>query len=152
MPDFSIAACDSDAYSIILAGIPISRGAGLSGYDDGEFFTATQPQDSFLTFEGIDGTVTRDATNTHLIQMSIKLLQVSPTNDILSRLLIADTNVTTNGAGVGSFKLQDQAGTTQIICPRCWIRKPADITLDRGAKGREWILDGIATVYMVGSN
>jgi hypothetical protein len=149
--EFNLSVADADQYRITLSGFPISRGAGQSGYSDGEYFTATQTKKSFVIVEGTDGTVARSKTNSRIIEMSIILLQVSASNDFLSQLLAADENAP-NGAGIGSFVLQDMQGTTLIKCSRTWIEGPADVSLDRGAKERKWPLHGIKSIYNIGSN
>lgn len=149
--EWAIAVADADQYRIQVAGVPISRGAGQTGYADGEYFTSSQPKDSFVIVEGTDGSVARSKTNTRIVEMSIKLLQTSLSNSYLSGLLASDENAP-NGAGIGSFTVQDLQGTTLISCTRAWIRKPADISLDRAAKERVWTFHGIRSVYIVGNN
>lgn len=151
MGDFSIAVADADQYRIAVAGVPISRGAGQSGYADGEFFTATQPRESFGFVEGTDGSVARSKTNSRIVELHIKLLQTSSSNAYLSALLISDENAP-NGAGIGSFIVQDSQGTTLLLCTRAWIVKPADVSLDRSATERDWMFHGIKSLWNVGGN
>jgi hypothetical protein len=149
--EFIVAVCDADQYRIQVAGVDISRGAGQSGYADGEYFTSTQPKDSFVYVEGTDGSVARGKTNSRIVEMSINLLQTSVSNAFLSILLATDENAP-NGAGIGSFVLQDMQGPTRIVCTRSWIRKPADVSVDRGAKERKWGIIGVKSVYVIGGN
>lgn len=149
--EFSLAVADADQYRIMVAGAPISNGAGASGYADGEFLKTAQSNDSFIVVEGADGSVVRSKRLTRLTDIEITLLQSSASNAYLSGLLALDVNQP-NGAGVGSFVLEDLQGTTFILCTRAWIMKPADVTLDRGATARKWPLKGIWSVYNVGGN
>lgn len=149
--EFSLKVADADQYRLMVAGVAINNGPGQSGYADGEFLTISQPKDGFVIVEGTDGSVARGKTNTRIVEISIKLLQTSASNAILSALHALDVN-TPNGAGVGSFVLQDMQGTTLVLCTKCWVRKQADISLDRSATTREWMLHGLYSVYLVGGN
>lgn len=149
--EFSLAVADADQYRLMVAGAPISNGAGASGYADGEFFKASLKNDGFITVEGSDGSVVRSKRNTRLIDAEITLLQSSASNAYLSALFALDTNQP-NGAGIGSLVLEDLQGTTVILCTRAWIVKPADVTLDRSATSRKWSLAGLYSVFLVGGN
>lgn len=151
MGDFDLSVADSDQYRLMIAGAPISNGAGASGYGDGEFLKVSQSNESFIVVEGTDGTVARSKRNTRLIDIELTLLQTSASNAFLSMLLALDVNQP-NGAGIGSFVLEDLQGTTLILCTRAWLQKPADVTLDRGATARKWPLKGLWSVFLVGGS
>ena len=148
---FSVKVADADQYVIAVAGNPVSLGAGQSGYADGEFLTVSQSADSFITVVGTDGSVVRSKTNNRLVDIKLILLQTNSYNAYLSGLLLADVN-TPNGAGIGSFVVEDLSGTTLVLCTRAWVEKPADISLDRGAKARSWSIKGVWDVMLVGGN
>lgn len=148
---FNVAVSDADQYRLQIAGVNISRGAGQSGYGDDEFLKISPVGESFVEALGTDGTLAWSKTNDRRLDIMLTLLQTSSSNDYLSALHLSDVNLP-NGAGVGSFVLQDLSGTTLVKCPKCRIFKPADVVLGRGAKGREWKLRGVWDVYLVGSN
>jgi Protein of unknown function (DUF3277) len=148
---WSVAVADADQYVLLIAGVPISQGAGQSGYDDGEWFSAKPMKPSFTTVEGADGSIMRSATNSRLMECSLNLLQTSNSNPYLSGLLIADEN-TQGGAGIGSLVLKDLQGTTLLICSRAWIGQWAEMTFDRGGKGRKWPITAVRDSLIVGGN
>jgi|ERR1022692_2444868 hypothetical protein len=148
---FSVKVADADQYLIAVAGNPVSLGAGQSGYADGEFLTVKQGTDSFIDVVGTDGSVARSKTNNRMVDVSLMLLSTNSYNAYMSGLLLADVN-TPNGAGIGSFVVEDLAGTTLVLCTRSWIVGPADISLDRGAKTRTWKIRGVWDVMLVGGN
>jgi hypothetical protein len=151
MVDFIVKEYDADQIKIVFAGYPISRGAGQTGYGDGEFLTATQSDDSFLDYQGTDGLVTRAKSNARLIDYVLTLVQTSPANDFLSQLLASDENQP-GGAGIASFLVQDNQGTTKLLSTFAWVKKPADITYDRAVQVRKWPIRGVKSVWNVGSN
>ena len=151
MADFNLAEYDPDQFKISLAGIQVAKGAGKSGYGDGEFLSVKKRNPAFTDVEGTDGAVARSKRNSRLVDIEITLLQTNVTNDAFSALWQADEN-NPNGQGIGSFLAQDLQGTTKIMCTKAWISEPSDVTLDRGAKGRKWKITGLYSVFNVGSN
>jgi hypothetical protein len=124
---------DPDQFFCSLAGIPIS------GYADGEWITVEPESPSFDDVVGTDGEVTRSKTNDERATVTIKLMQSSPVNDLLSALHTVDKN-SPGGAGVGVFFLQDLQGTFQQSAEKAWISKGPDVALDRTATAREWVI------------
>ena len=148
---WSVAVRDADQFLLLVAGLAISQGAGQSGYDDGEWFSAKPRTASFLDGEGTDGSVWRSATNSRLLDCSINLLQTSNSNAYLSGLLLADEN-TQGGAGIGSLVLKDLQGTTLLLCSRAWIKAPVEFMFDRGVKGNKWPLVAVRDQWVAGGN
>ena len=95
--------------------------------------------------------MTGNSRNNRLLDIELTLLQSSVSNTALSELSALDQNQP-NGAGIGSFVLEDLSGTTLVLCTRSWISKPADITLNRSAEPRVWKITGIASVFIAGNN
>lgn len=150
--DFSVAISDADQVRITFAAVAISRGAGQSGYADGEFLKVTQDKDSFTAVEGTDGSVTRSKTNSRLGTITLRTMQSNAqTNGYLSSLLTADEN-NTNGAGIGTFVVEDLNGTTKFKALKAWLMKPPDQSFDRSAKEREWKFQVVRTNIVVGGN
>jgi hypothetical protein len=147
---FQIKEYDADQIVILIAGIALSQGAGQSGYADGEFLSVGfKPQ--FILVKGTDGSAARSKTNDRETEIKVNLLQTNSANAALSALLFADVS-TPNGTGIGSFVVKDLQGTTLVSVPTAWITQPADITLDRGAKGRSWLVTGLWDVALIGGN
>lgn len=151
-PVFDVKEWDADQLRIAFAGVSMSRGAGASGYADGEFLKIVQDKDSFITVEGTDGTVTRSKTNTRLMTITLRLMQTnSQSNGVISAILGADEN-NPNGAGIGTFVVEDQNGTTLFAALKAWVKKWPDQSFDRGAKEREWIFGCVRNNIVVGGN
>jgi len=112
-------------------------GATIQGYADGEYITVEQVSDAFGDVVGTDGEVARSKSNDRRATVTIKLLQTSESNSILSGLHNLDLNAP-NGAGVGSFSMVDLQGKTLVQAEQSWIVKFPDNSMDRTAKSREW--------------
>jgi hypothetical protein len=113
------------------------NGVRLQGFADGEFFTVEQLSDGFTDVVGTDGEVTRSKTNDRRMKVVAKLMQSSDANAALSVLHAKDLNAP-NGAGVGTFLMQDLSGATIVQGAQAWIVKYPDGSMDRGPKGRDW--------------
>jgi hypothetical protein len=123
----------ADEVDVLIAGVPVT------GFADGEFITIEFPE-SFTLQKGSDGDNTRSRTNDTTARVTIKLMQSSPSNDILSALYNAD-RLARNGAGVGAFMVKDNQGRSLYVAPACWIVKHPDVSFDREAQPREWVID-----------
>ena len=124
---------DPDQISVSVAGIPVK------GYADDEFVRVERDNPAFDDVVGTDGDTTRSKTNDNRATVTIRLMQSSPSNDLLSVLHNSDKN-TPGGVGVGPFLLRDKQGTTLVLGEKSWISKEPDISLGRTATEREWII------------
>lgn len=116
----------------VFNGIPASATA------DGEFLKVSRNNDSFTLTVGADGSPARAANADKSGTFVLTLLQTSPMNDILSAQLALDelTKSATSAAQV-----TDLRGTTKCSGNTCWVRKFADVTLEKGVSGREWTIE-----------
>lgn len=142
---------DADRVLIGFAGQQISKGPGASGYADGEFCTIEPTDESFTVVKGTDGTITRSKTNQRGTKVTLKLMQSSKSNDFLSAMLLLD-ETQPNGAGIGTFVVQDLGGTTLFTAQYAWVVRPANQTFDKTATTREWELFVVRDQINVGSN
>ena len=131
--------------SVVFFNIPVN-----AGYADGEFLTIAQEANDFDYIVGTDGTVGRNATNNAVAVLQLKLLQVSPTNDLLSAVRLA--GLANNLTGVGPFMVKDRLGTSLYQGLHTWIAKPPDVSFDRGVKERVWTFHCSDLVRYDGSN
>jgi hypothetical protein len=125
---------DPDQVLCTVAGIP------LSGWADDDFVQIEYESDAFTDKAGVDGEVSRSKTNDFRATVTIRLMQTSPSNALLSVLHNSDKN-TPGGVGVGPFYLQDFSdGITGALylAEKCWIAKAPDSSWAREAGVREW--------------
>lgn len=124
---------DADNVTVSVAGIP------LHGYADGEFLTLEMETDMFDDVVGSDGEVSRSKTKDGRATATIKLMQTSDSNDLLSALAAAD-KLAQNGAGIGAFLVRDRSGRAIYTATECWVKKEPNVSFDRAAKEREWVI------------
>ena len=125
---------DSNEVQVSFAGHPVE------GYADGPFLTITRESDTFTSVVGTDGGVARSKTNDNRATIEIRLLSTSPSNAAMSAIFLADKEAP-GGAGVGAFLCVDLNGTSLYAAGNTWIKRAPDITYDREATERVWMLE-----------
>lgn len=148
---FDTSIYDSDRVVVEFAGNLISKGPGASGYADGPFLKIEPTDESFVVYKGTDGTITRSKTNQRGTKITLLLGQSSKSNDFLSAMLALD-ETQPNGAGIGTFLVQDLGGTTLFTAQFAWVVRPANQDFDKLATVREWELFAVRDEINVGSN
>jgi hypothetical protein len=122
---------DPDQYTLLIAGIP------MEGYAEDEFVSVEYDTADFEDVCGVDGEVTRSKSSDNRATVTVRLMQSSPVNDLLSTLRTLDKN-TPGGVGVGPFLLRDKQGSTLLMSEKCWISERPAGSWARTAKEREW--------------
>jgi hypothetical protein len=124
----------------------IVGGELMECFADGAFITiAVQPH--FVTHKGADGCATRTKVMDRTAEITLRLGQESPSNQILSALAALDDNAP---GLVGAFPLviKNLTGTTEFFAPSAWISKRADIEFSGDDQtNREWIISAQDYAY-----
>ncbi len=107
----------------------------LSGFADGSFLTVERSEDSFTVYVGSSGEVARSRSNNKTGTSTLKLMQTSLSNDILSAYMVADE---LSGQGIVPFQVKDLQGATLVLAKESWVLKPADVEFARESGEREW--------------
>jgi hypothetical protein len=126
-------------------------GKRIQGYADGEFISVENMSPGFASVAGTDGEVARSKSNDRRVKVTIKLLQTSSSNDDLNEIHQTDLD-SPNGAGVGTFLMQDLQGTSICHGDEAWIVQHPDESQDRTAKSREWQIEIARADRTVGGN
>jgi hypothetical protein len=122
---------DPDQVVVSIAAIPIQ------GFSEGDMVTAEYDADAMLDVVGTDGEVVRSKNADRRATVTIRLMQTSSSNPLLDALHALDMNVA-NGAGVGTFLLQDLQGATLLRSEKAWIAAPPSVAMGPTAGPREW--------------
>lgn len=110
-----------------------------SGYADGAFLSIEQTAEQVQSVAGTDGEVAISRIRDKRAKVTIRLMQTSLGNDLLS----AKHNNAMKGPGspsLGAFYVRDRNGNAIYEAPACWIVKPPTVEYDRTATAREWEL------------
>lgn len=112
----------------------------LKGLAEDDVITIEQDTDDFSDVVGIGGEVTRSKTTDRRASVTIRLMQTSDDNDLLSAINNADFRAA-NGAGISALMVRDRGtGRALYAGPESWIAKPPQVVYGRSAKVREWKL------------
>lgn len=137
---------DPDQISVMIVGIPIT-----GGFAEGEMVTITQDEDDFSEVVGTMGDVTRSKRMNKMCTITVRLLQASSANALLSALSNID-QAAPNGAGIGPSEIKDLQGTSVFFFDKSWIAKVPDVSFDATDTVREWKVRGNRAARVDGSN
>jgi hypothetical protein len=133
--------------SMSLLAIPLNDG-GSSGFADDEVLSIEWKEDSYETYRGADGEVTRVELNADGAICTLRYAQTSGMNDRLMALYLADRALP-NGAGAGLFKVSEKnGGRLVVLAERAWIAARPAVKRGKKVQVNEWkieIADGFAT-------
>lgn len=128
----------------------IFGGQTLTGYDDGEFCTVDMAEDSWTHQVGADGEECRSKSNNNSATATLRFLQSSDANRILSESYLADK---ANNSGVKPMLIVDKSGTSIHATKEAYIVKPAPAAYAKEGGSREWVIRMVdAQHYVAGSN
>ncbi|QDP66996.1 MAG: putative structural protein [Prokaryotic dsDNA virus sp.] len=134
-----------DATQVIL----VFNGAPISGFADGTFITVEFDEQQFNKTTGADGLTQRSKTGNYAGNITVTLLNGSPSNDVLSAAWNAD-RVSNNGQG--PILLRDLSGRTLWSAKNAWVRQMPSQGFGKDAENREWVLDTDALNGQAGGN
>lgn len=120
---------------VVFGAIPISE---LGGYDEGEFLTIEENEDKFTLKVGTDGEGVRNRQNNNSALITIKVMQTSAANGLLSALHALDK---ASGAGIVPFYCYDPSGTALHTAAKAWIKKGPPRSYSNEAQVREWVIE-----------
>lgn len=124
-------------------------GAIMSGYTDGTFVEIARNDVSWNTVVGADGIVSRAKSNDRSGTLTLTLKQTSPSNDVLSALLIADE---LTNRGVFPVLVKDLSGTSIFFSAQAYITTYASATYGKDIQDRTWTITLADVDMLVGSN
>jgi len=123
------------------------KGVIFQGFADGTFVQVARDEDSFSKSKGAGGSTVRVRNRNRNGSITVTLQAESPTNDLLSAIMLADEST---GLGVGSVQVKNQNGTTLCSSAKAWLVKPADTEYATDASSREWKIDCHELKMLVG--
>jgi hypothetical protein len=110
-----------------------------SGFAPDDIITVEPNDDDWKVIEGADGSVGFAKTNSHLGKVTIRLLQGSAKNDLLSAIRLLDQ--ATPGGLLVPFYLNDRGGRSLYTGTKCRIMAPPkNVTFANELKTREWLI------------
>lgn len=127
----------------------IVNGVPLTGFADGSFVEVEMSADAFTMVIGADGEGARAASADQSGTVTVRLLQTSAGNDVLSALLTADR---LTQLGTFSLIVKDVSGTSLVLAQQAWVKKMANITFDKEIQAREWVIESDLLNVFAGGN
>lgn len=142
-PNVTVKTFDPKMVVITFGSIPIS------GYAEGTFVSVNRSGDAFAKRKGAGGDVERINKNQGDFDVTVTLLQTTPTNKELSAVLAADQ---VTNAGVFPLTIKDLLGETLFFAPQAWIRKDPEWEDGDDLNSRAWTFDTGIGSNLIGGN
>lgn len=117
--------------------VVVYNGIQVQGYASDTFVKVSRDESSFKLKKGADGAGTRSLNRNRAGKIVVTLDQASPTNDLLSAMLVLDE---ATGTGFGEALVKDLNGTSLAQAANAWLDKPAEGEFAAEAKDREWTI------------
>ncbi len=111
--------------------------ARITGWADGEFCTIEYDEDQAMLTMGSDGEGVLSRNQNRSATITLRLLQSSPSNDVLAAALQAWLN---KAGGIYPFGANDLNNNTSAVTPTCWVQKSAALNSGKEQVDREWVL------------
>jgi hypothetical protein len=134
-----------DKVVVLVAGVPIT------GYGEGDSIEVEPMSELSTSKVGIDGDVTRSLNTDRRCRITVRLMQSSPSNDMLSTLVGVDL---VSGGRMFPVTVMDLLGRTLIVASQAWIATRPTVTFGREASEREWVFEtgSLSEWFAGGSN
>lgn len=124
------------------------NGVVIQGFASGTFVKAERDNDSFTKTYGAHGDVARVRSRKRGGKVTITLMGISPSNDVLSGFVQVDEQV--GLGGVGAIQIEDLQGTTLVHGGNAWVTRPANYEAGDDMSTREWVIDCDDLDMMIG--
>jgi hypothetical protein len=127
----------------------IMGGVQATGLADGDAVTVEMDADAWNLLVGADGEATRSKSNNNAATVTLRLMQTSDMNDILTSYYQADKL-----ANNGKFPLmiKDNSGRSLHVAEQAWVQKLPAVNYGAEAGPREWVIRTGELVSTVGGN
>lgn len=135
---------DPSKLSLIIAGVAIV------GFHEGTYINIKPGSARVAKMVGGDGQTTRVMSTDKTATCEITLAQSSPSNDVLSGLVLLDS---LSGLGLTPFLLNDASGRTAVAAAEGWVSESPEVSFAKASvEGRKWVIDLGDTDFFVGGN
>ena len=129
---------------VLLAGV-----IPVDGYINGTFISIKKNVQPFVSRTSSDGVVSRLYNNNQNYTVDLTLASYSTSNDILTKLWLAD-EVTQRAKF--PILIKDLSGSTLFAATTCWIDGIPDVTLSNEITSRTWSIFCTQATYNIGGN
>ena len=128
--------------------VVVVGGVIINGFTDDDFFTVERNEDIFTTKVGANGDVVRSKSSNYTGIITLKLLQTSPVNLVLSELF---KTYYPDQAGLEILSFAAKEGDfTVVYAAECWLKTTPKMNYGKEAGDREWVLEAKELQYTIG--
>jgi hypothetical protein len=114
--------------------------ATMSGFQEDSICEFEFDDEFYEIVKGVDGDISRSRKVARTGKLTIKLLNTSKSNAVLSALMAPGFTSGNGTADVFAVLIRDRNGASLVSCDKCWIQKPATVVHAGKAQARDWVI------------
>ena len=117
--------------------VVIFAGNIITGFAADSIIEVDFNEDSVTVEVGADGEFARVISRNESAEFKIRLMQTSPSNDVLDAMHAADK---ATGRGFAPLLVKDESGTAVAGAESAWVKKLPPLKRGKGIETNEWVL------------
>ena len=129
--------------------IVLVNGIPLTGFGEDEAISVAPMADLSTSKVGIDGDVSRSMGTDRRVEVTIRLMQTSPSNDVLSG--IVGVQAVTGGRLI-TLTVMNATSRDLVVAGQAWLRARPTLTFAREAGEREWVFQCLPSAWFAGGS
>lgn len=129
--------------------VVLVMGVPLEGMEEEGFVSIRRDSPLFTSSSTTDGRVVRTYKPNDIWEIRFNLLQASPSNGFLNKLMLIDR---LTKRGKFPLMIKDGMGGTLAFSTSTWIEEPPEVVYGVENEGREWVLRSANTVINIEGN
>lgn len=127
--------------------IVLVNGVPMVGFGEDNAIEISPMADMSTSKTGIDGDVSRSTGTDRRAEVVIRLMQTSPSNDVLNAMVGVDL---ITGGRLISITVQNLLMRDLFVAPQAWLSRRPVLTYAREAGEREWTFQCLPSLWNFG--
>ena len=119
----------------------------INGLSNDSMITIEMEDPQYILSTDISGEATRCRVNKSIAKVTIKLTQMSPSNDLLSSYVELDR---VSNAGVFPLMIKDNNGTSLFTSTAAFVEQVPSVEFANENKNREWVIKATNVTKFIG--
>ena len=119
----------------------------INGFSEDSIITIEMEDPQYVVSTDISGAPTRFKVNKSIAKVTIKLTQMSPSNDLLSSYVELDR---VSNAGVFPLMIKDNNGTSLFTSTAAYVDQVPSMEYASETKDREWVIKATNVTKFIG--
>lgn len=151
MAEQNIGTYDAEEVQVIITQESTGLSYRVVGFMEDSMVTVTPAVDRYTPYNGADNTGARIKNGNKSASVVLTLQQTSPSNDVLTELLLKDS-VSRRNSGMFSVLVKDASGRSLASARQAYLTKLPEMAFTSGMSSREWTIYAFNAELYSGGN